>query len=288
MGFEWITDLVGVLGPVFIVASPVISYSDQAYSMQRNKTSAGFSLDIPLIMLVASLLRIFYWPGEHYDVSLLLQSLLMVGMQVILLKVALDHRPAPSTKGGEAGVPFAGAQDNIFTAPRPYSFWQWRSPKPYWQFLLYLFGGLIVGQVVLSSVPALYHYYSDMIGFIGLGIEATLPLPQILNNMQTRSCKGFRLSLLAAWIGGDAMKMFWFFTSTSDIPLVFKVFGMFQASCDCFLGVQYWMYGEGETVIKEHPMTEQPWSPGRTSMHAPARSLTPTRRPAPFSDKPIE
>lgn len=57
MGFEWITDLVGVLGPVFIVASPVISYSDQAYSMQRNKTSAGFSLDIPLIMLVASLLR---------------------------------------------------------------------------------------------------------------------------------------------------------------------------------------------------------------------------------------
>jgi solute carrier family 66, member 2 len=53
----WFTDLTGTLAPVFIIASPILSYSDQALSMQRNKTSAGFSLDIPLIMLVASFLR---------------------------------------------------------------------------------------------------------------------------------------------------------------------------------------------------------------------------------------
>lgn len=53
----WFTDLTGLLAPVFIVLSPILSYSDQAISMQRNKTSAGFSLDIPLIMLVASFLR---------------------------------------------------------------------------------------------------------------------------------------------------------------------------------------------------------------------------------------
>jgi hypothetical protein len=53
----WLTDLTGILAPFFIIASPVLSYSDQALSMQRNKSSAGFSLDIPLIMLVASFLR---------------------------------------------------------------------------------------------------------------------------------------------------------------------------------------------------------------------------------------
>ena len=68
MGFEWITDLVGILGPVFIVASPIISYSDQAYAMQHNKTSAGFSLDIPLIMLVASFFR-FATAQRMYDVG---------------------------------------------------------------------------------------------------------------------------------------------------------------------------------------------------------------------------
>lgn len=53
----WFTDLTGFVAPFFIVMSPVLSYSDQAISMHRNKSSTGFSLDIPLIMLVASFLR---------------------------------------------------------------------------------------------------------------------------------------------------------------------------------------------------------------------------------------
>lgn len=55
--FGLIKDATALLAPVFIVLSPIISYSDQAISMHRKKTSAGFSLDIPLIMLVSSLLK---------------------------------------------------------------------------------------------------------------------------------------------------------------------------------------------------------------------------------------
>jgi len=55
--FGWIASFTGYLTPIFLVLSPILSYSDQAYSMHRNKSSAGFSLDIPLIMLVASLCR---------------------------------------------------------------------------------------------------------------------------------------------------------------------------------------------------------------------------------------
>ena len=54
----WLTTLSGYLTPAFLILSPVLSYSDQAYSMHRTRSSAGFSLDIPLIMLVASLLRL--------------------------------------------------------------------------------------------------------------------------------------------------------------------------------------------------------------------------------------
>lgn len=53
----WLTALAGYVAPLFLVLSPVFSYSDQAVSMYRSKSSAGFSLDIPLIMLVASMLR---------------------------------------------------------------------------------------------------------------------------------------------------------------------------------------------------------------------------------------
>lgn len=37
--------------------SPITSYADQIASIHRSKTSDGFSLDIPLIMLMASILK---------------------------------------------------------------------------------------------------------------------------------------------------------------------------------------------------------------------------------------
>lgn len=54
---RWLTSLAGYVAPIFLILSPVLSYSDQAMSMHRNKSSAGFSLDIPLIMLIASMFR---------------------------------------------------------------------------------------------------------------------------------------------------------------------------------------------------------------------------------------
>jgi hypothetical protein len=49
--------ITGYVAPMFIIVSPITSYADQTYAIHRTKSSAGFSMDIPLIMLVASLLR---------------------------------------------------------------------------------------------------------------------------------------------------------------------------------------------------------------------------------------
>ncbi|KAI0398053.1 hypothetical protein F5Y17DRAFT_412053 [Xylariaceae sp. FL0594] len=259
------TNLAGIAAPLFLIASPILSYADQAISMQRAKSSAGFSLDIPLIMLVASMFRIFYYPGAKYDFALLIQSCINIVIQVILLKVALDHRPAPSSRGGEAAVPFTGAQNGPSRFRRPYNFWQWRSPKPYWQFLLYVFIVLTALELLLAPFGSIYSSYSALIGYIGLSVEATLPLPQLYANAQSKSCKGFRFSVLASWLVGDAMKMFWFFTATSEIPLAFKLCGIFQAVCDVLIGVQYLLYGSQAPPIKAH----QGWAlPARSSSSA--------------------
>jgi solute carrier family 66, member 2 len=133
----------------------------------------------------------------------------------------------------------------------------------YWQFILSLFIGLTVCELILAPMHGVYPIYSSFVGYAGLAIEATLPLPQILANRRLRSCKGFRFSVLVSWLVGDAMKMAWFFTSSTTIPWAFKICGIFQAFCDSFLGVQYLMYGSGPSlpaVIKEHPLSEWPES----------------------------
>ncbi|KAI1126368.1 hypothetical protein F5Y10DRAFT_244849 [Nemania abortiva] len=253
MGF--FTSLAGIAAPLFLIASPILSYADQAISMHRARSSAGFSLDIPLIMLVASMFRIFYYPGAKYDIALLIQSFCNIFMQVILLKIALDHRPAPSSRGGGAAIPFAGPHDGLSGLQRPYNFWKWRSAKPYWHFLLYLFITLAALELLVAPFDSIYPAYSALIGYIGLSVEATLPLPQLYANAQSKSCKGFRFSVLASWIVGDSMKMFWFFTATTEIPLAFKLCGIFQAVCDALIGVQYFVYGNQKTAVK----VQQEW-----------------------------
>jgi len=80
-------------------------------------------------MLVASLLKVFYWFGARFDTALLIQACIMIGVQVVLLKVALEHRPSPSSKGGVESVPFVGAREGESGVQRPWNFWQWKSPK---------------------------------------------------------------------------------------------------------------------------------------------------------------
>ncbi|KIX08990.1 uncharacterized protein Z518_00068 [Rhinocladiella mackenziei CBS 650.93] len=250
--------IIDYFAPVFIILSPIMSYGDQIASMHRKKSSDGFSLDIPLIMLAASILKVFYWFGAYYDKSLLIQASLMIVVQLILLKVALDNRAPAGIRDGIEHAPFHGytAENglrDLLSGRRPYDFWQWNSAKPYFQFLAYFAATLLAVHVLLPVVSGSPAYIS-FLGYFGLAVEAILPVPQIVKNHRARSCTGFRFSVIANWLAGDAMKMSYFFLSSEYIPWPFRMCGIFQACCDCYLGVQFFMYGQGPAGV-DVPMT---------------------------------
>lgn len=186
--------------------------------------------------------RLFYWFGARYDTPLLIQAGIMVIVQFVLLHVALVNRP-PFGAQHTLNQPFAGSRESDAQITRPYNFWQWRSRKPYWHFLGYYTVILLILQLLIGPTPS----YTALQGYVALSVEAILPLPQILENYHSKSCKGFRLSVLVNWIVGDVFKMTYFFLSEGGVPWAFKLCGFFQACCDAYLGVQYLMYGEGET-----------------------------------------
>jgi hypothetical protein len=204
--------------------------------MHRSRSSAGFSLDIPLIMLLASILKVFYWFGSHFSTSLLIQAVLMIFVHILCLHVALTNRPAAST------LPFQGEHK---AAKRPYDFWQWRNARPFWSFLTWFAGALLVAHL-LVSMTRWFVPYTDVLGAVALTIEATLPLPQLWSNYQRRGCKGFRPSVIANWVIGDTFKMWFFFASSNGaVPWAFKACGIFQATCDLGLALQYLVWGDG-------------------------------------------
>ncbi|KAG0690304.1 hypothetical protein C6P40_003228 [Pichia californica] len=77
---------------IVISFTPLFSYGSTVLSIRRNKSSQGFSIDICGTMLVASILRIFYYFNDPFEVTLLRQCFVMVFIQTILLKVALKYR----------------------------------------------------------------------------------------------------------------------------------------------------------------------------------------------------
>ena len=204
-------------------------------------------------------IRVFYWFGAYYSPSLLTQACLMIAVQLVLLKVALDNRPQPGLKDGLEHAPFSAYNDSASQGPlatRPYNFWQWRSPKPYWSFLGYFTITLFASHLLLSWLPI----YISLLGYLGLSVEAVLPLPQILVNQRRKSCKGFRVSVLAMWLAGDAMKMSYFFLSKEFIPWAFRLCGIFQFGCDLYLGLQYVAFGSGSRAERANgTMVEEKW-----------------------------
>ncbi|PWW72101.1 hypothetical protein C7212DRAFT_228036, partial [Tuber magnatum] len=123
---------------------------------------------------------------------------------------------------------------------RPYNFWQWPAQKPYWSFLLYFTLTTLALHLLFGSSQL----FIDMVGYLALGVEATLPIPQVLSNQRSRSCAGFRLSLLASWLLGDVMKML-YFLSAEHVGMQFKLCAGVQFTLDAYLGLQFWMFGGG-------------------------------------------
>ncbi|GMF52204.1 unnamed protein product [[Candida] boidinii] len=72
--------------------TPLLSYGSTVLSIRRLKSSNGFSIDICATMLIASILRIFYYINDPFETALLRQCFIMIFIQIILLNTALRYR----------------------------------------------------------------------------------------------------------------------------------------------------------------------------------------------------
>lgn len=88
-----------------LALSPVSSYGDTIWSMYKSKSCTGFSIDITAIMLISSMIRIFFYFGNPFETSLLIQSIINIIVQVTLLSLSLQYRvlPPPTTGSTSRG-----------------------------------------------------------------------------------------------------------------------------------------------------------------------------------------
>lgn len=225
------------------------------------------------ILIIANITRLVYWLGDHFQTYLLVQSVLMVIFQYGLLYVCVLYRPE-------------NWRDSL--RPRPLDFWQWARFGTF----LEATAILVVAHAVLFFLLHKVDAYVQLLGFLALGLEATLPIPQVLANYRAKSTAGFRLSVLASWAIGDAVKTVYFFLTPNN-PLQFKVCGIFQ------LSVRSPPRRSGPPVSQERPDAQDPttayWNrstsssaskPSGTATKPPGNSPLGTPKPSPARQPP--
>ena len=113
------------------------------------------------------------------------------------------------------------------------------------QFLSILVLSLALLQLLIGQSPT----YVTILGFVGLGIEATLPIPQFVSHYRNKSVAGFRPSVIIAWLLGDLFKTSYFFFGDANVTWQFKACAVVQISFDLGIVLQFWIYGNQQAWI---------------------------------------
>jgi len=90
--------MLSLFADVMMVFAPVIGYVDQYRQIEKSKNSSGFSPFVSLILILANLLRIFFWFGKRFETVMLYQSIVMIVAQFIMLQVCCKY-PTQQQKG---------------------------------------------------------------------------------------------------------------------------------------------------------------------------------------------
>ncbi|KAG1049591.1 hypothetical protein G6F46_000186 [Rhizopus delemar] len=244
-----------------MVVAPTLGYFDQIRIISQKKTSLGFNSATCAILLFSNILRIFFWLGKRFDVTLLFQSIAMLTAMILLLYTVIKYKPIvpfnPLIRQDSNTSSISSLDDDVLSVGQHIEYkWYQRSFWAWDHFLDYV-NCLLVYITIISILYILFHQHSEFIealGFLSLGIESTLPVPQILTNFKHRNTDGFSWLILASWFLGDGFKAFYFFYTQS--PLQFVICAIVQLCFDTVVVVQFIIFSsptlKKSLGIREH------------------------------------
>lgn len=173
----------------------------------------------------------FFWLGKDFPVVLLVQSFVMVGLQLLMVRTCVNalapHKKKDST---EKSSKWDMAH-----------FWNWDDFATYGKVHTVQFlSSFALGLFLLTACLQSRALYFEVLGFLSLGVEATLGIPQFYKNLKRQSTEGLSLSMIVGWTVGDSLKTIYFILR--DVPSQFLLCGGLQICVDLAILAQFASY----------------------------------------------
>ena len=225
---------------------PSIGYFFQAIKFQKTKSSKGFSKSLCLMLLLANILRIYFWIGKPFEKSLLFQSIVVVISQLYLIHFYLKYQDKP--KDLNELPPEKSILNHMLSwrdIIKPSKIWNWDYEIDYYKSIFLFFSLMAIICMVIGKDAVKFY---EVIGTISVGIETFIEIPQIKENCVNKNVKNLSWGMVLMWFIGDLFRSVYNIVNKSPIQMTI---GCLIQNCeDIILSTQVIFYSEDGCVAK--------------------------------------
>ena len=153
-----------------MIIGPCIGYIMQTMTMVQTNQADGFSTFVSFILIVANLIRIFWWYSERFSLVILVASIVMIICQLVLIYMWVKIQNNPRRNPGKQNIQLFSTQTHLDgSAPKPFteSFWVWRSFSSYTKTLTVI----AIVLLVLTTFGNSHIWFNVLLGTLSSGVE---------------------------------------------------------------------------------------------------------------------
>ncbi len=195
------------------------AYYPQYAEIKKSKDASGFSTAVSGILIISNTIRVFFYLLDPFDVTLLVQSIVVIIGQAALLQLCVVCNAAKMPRT---------LPKKTFDLSNPHlHWWGWSDFQSFVSAWATIVAVLCLVTVLGWNSPMV----AQAVGMAALGLEATMGLPQLIQNAARGSTDGLSTVLILGWVAGDLVKVGTYLSTSA--PWQFLLCVAVQITCDC-------------------------------------------------------
>lgn len=220
---------------IFMTFSPAGNYIFQAVKFHKTKSSTGFSNFLCLVTMLAHTTKIYFWFGERYVYTLLVQSILVIIILLYIIYLCLKYRDKQENNASESLSPNDNENApnkisckektkiffcNLFNCTKtlnPQLIWRWDKAIEYYKFY-FLIIAILTGLLFAFGIEN--KLYAEVLGYMNLFFEMLCSLPQIVELCLTKNQRNISKLMVFFWFCGNVVKIYYNYYNETPLQLI--------------------------------------------------------------------